>query len=458
MGYADAHVEQPIDYQLSYVFIGDSVIAPEAVPAKEFKRLPQSSSFGVNVGTYWIKLELASSKSNGDLMGFVPTHNVDHMSLYRSVDEELVYIGETGNFVPKEELAYDYRYPAFQFDASDKTETYYLQVKFSKGANFPFRIEPKTLFESNKVYRYIGFSFFYGISLVVLLIHIFYFFKFKDPYYLYYFGFLFTLMFNLLMFDGTLLHFFRPFVWGGKVELVFHVIEEIFLLAFSIHFLGLKQKLPKFVKIAYAFPVLLAIAYFVFSFTGHFVIVAWADTLGICTFLVLWIIGFYYWKSDAYTRFYVIGYLILMPLGLYYFIGYSFGMWPVSGDDSIVKIGSAIDMLIFTFAITYRMKKVGLEKEVRIEELKAEIDTIKSSSREEEYNFYVFLKEHEYTNDTLTLKEIEILQLICEGYTNKEITERNHTSLSTVKTHCNKIFQKFDVGSREAVRNKIGYK
>ncbi len=70
-------------------------------------------------------------------------------------------------------------------------------------------------------------------------------------------------------------------------------------------------------------------------------------------------------------------------------------------------------------------------------------------------SFYVFLKENEYTNEILTLREIELLESIMEGLTNKEIGEKLFISISTVKTHCNKIFHKFQVQNRQELKSKI---
>jgi DNA-binding CsgD family transcriptional regulator len=49
---------------------------------------------------------------------------------------------------------------------------------------------------------------------------------------------------------------------------------------------------------------------------------------------------------------------------------------------------------------------------------------------------------------TLTAKELSILQLICEGKSNKEIAAINFIELSTVKTHINNIYGKLGVKNR----------
>lgn len=50
----------------------------------------------------------------------------------------------------------------------------------------------------------------------------------------------------------------------------------------------------------------------------------------------------------------------------------------------------------------------------------------------------------------LTMREIEVLKLICEGYNSKEIAEELFISINTVETHRKKIIQKFNV------KNSIG--
>jgi LuxR family maltose regulon positive regulatory protein len=50
--------------------------------------------------------------------------------------------------------------------------------------------------------------------------------------------------------------------------------------------------------------------------------------------------------------------------------------------------------------------------------------------------------------EPLTRREVEILQLICAGYSNREIAERLSVTLNTVKKHTSHIYGKLDVKSR----------
>ncbi|MFM9910751.1 MAG: response regulator, partial [Chitinophagaceae bacterium] len=55
----------------------------------------------------------------------------------------------------------------------------------------------------------------------------------------------------------------------------------------------------------------------------------------------------------------------------------------------------------------------------------------------------------------LTNKENEVLELLSKGYLYKEIAERLHITLNTVKQHIHKIYEKLHVGNRTEALNKL---
>ena len=60
----------------------------------------------------------------------------------------------------------------------------------------------------------------------------------------------------------------------------------------------------------------------------------------------------------------------------------------------------------------------------------------------------------EHSFEVLTAKEIQILCLIGEGKSNKEIASIHFIELSTVKTHINNIYCKLSISSRREARLK----
>ncbi len=49
---------------------------------------------------------------------------------------------------------------------------------------------------------------------------------------------------------------------------------------------------------------------------------------------------------------------------------------------------------------------------------------------------------------TLTPREIEVLGLMAEGLSNKQMAERLFVSENTIKTHCSRVFDKLGAGRR----------
>ncbi|WP_101845030.1 response regulator transcription factor [Halobacillus sp. Marseille-P3879] len=67
-------------------------------------------------------------------------------------------------------------------------------------------------------------------------------------------------------------------------------------------------------------------------------------------------------------------------------------------------------------------------------------------------NFENAFKNAEYN---LTDREIEVLKLIRQGYSNKEIGENLFISVNTVKKHIRSLYQKFDVNNRSGLLFKL---
>jgi DNA-binding CsgD family transcriptional regulator len=51
-------------------------------------------------------------------------------------------------------------------------------------------------------------------------------------------------------------------------------------------------------------------------------------------------------------------------------------------------------------------------------------------------------------NSILTLRKIEILELLSQGFTDQEISDRLHISINTVKTHLKQIYKTLEVKNR----------
>jgi DNA-binding NarL/FixJ family response regulator len=61
-----------------------------------------------------------------------------------------------------------------------------------------------------------------------------------------------------------------------------------------------------------------------------------------------------------------------------------------------------------------------------------------------------------YPTDGLTSRECEVLSLIDEGLSNKEIAVRLHIEVATVKNHVHNLLEKLHVASRVEAASQLG--
>jgi DNA-binding NarL/FixJ family response regulator len=68
--------------------------------------------------------------------------------------------------------------------------------------------------------------------------------------------------------------------------------------------------------------------------------------------------------------------------------------------------------------------------------------------------YFILLEENSISTLPLTLREINILQYLNQGYKNKQISENLFISCNTVKTHIKNIYIKLNVNKRIALKEK----
>jgi DNA-binding CsgD family transcriptional regulator len=438
-----------IDFKLSYYHPTNPSVNQVNILTKDFLEMPSSSSLGYQNGEYWFKLVVNSIDK--DLIASVPTHNIDKIELYLLHGKTLIPQGVTGNIVPRNELLIDYKFPSLKLEnLKNGGTTYYLKVNFPKEANFPLYITTQSELYETRINNQSFNSFFYGLVLMVLILNGFFYFKLRNTVFLYYTLFLFSMTIGILLYDGSFINLFRANSFGTHIEFLARLTEAISLLLFSIVFLGLEYKSSIFAKSTTIFPVIMVAFYFIFLITGQFIFEALGDVLGISVFFILWIIGIKQIRTVPYAKFYVLGYLLILPVGAYYFLGYGFGLWEISGDIKLAKIASFIDILVFTYALTYRMKIKDEENIRMVEELKVYMTESSLNIENSETDPYLqLLVENELTIEPLTRKEIEVLKALNKGLSNKEISDQLFISINTVKTHNRNIYGKFEIRSRK---------
>ncbi len=110
-----------------------------------------------------------------------------------------------------------------------------------------------------------------------------------------------------------------------------------------------------------------------------------------------------------------------------------------------IIIDRAFEIYIGSIALIFTLLGIWLALKFS----KPKVNTVvveKEIYRSSASNFKV--NEEELNKLGLSKRELEVLQLMAEGLSNQEIGERLFLSLSTVKTHTSRLFEKLDVKRR----------
>ncbi len=104
----------------------------------------------------------------------------------------------------------------------------------------------------------------------------------------------------------------------------------------------------------------------------------------------------------------------------------------------------AFDIYIGAIALTFTL--LGIWLALKISRPKTNTVFIEKIVYQSTFNFSM---DHAALAETgLSTRELEVLQLMAKGLSNKDIADELFLSLNTIKTHCSKIFEKMEVNSR----------
>ena len=450
--------QKEIDFKIQYIELKETDNYNNLLNTK-LKDFPKSNNLGIANGSYWFKIVFEKTPLINELIAYIPTHNIDKIEVYKKGEKKISYVTSLGNSVLRKNLVLDYQFPSFVINLeSDKKTTYFLKVHFVKEANFPMKVFKENEFLNHIITKKTINSFYYGTCIIIILLNLFSFLRLKDNIYLFYSLFLTSLMINFLMYDGSLINLFRGNEFYYSLELLIHISNEIWFILFSIKFLNLHRKNPIATRLFFIFPLAVIVLYACYYYNKNFTFIAISDAIGISLFPILWLYGIHNMKKMVYARFYVLGYFLLVPLSVFFIIGYPFGFWKVDGDMTIVKIASWLDVFVFTYALAYRMKvknRKDSSEILELQQLVEETKQIKMDSINSPNPYLMLLKDNNFSNNPLTLREIDIVSLLNEGNTNKLIGEKLYISMNTVKSHIRNIYSKMDVKNRNELKEKM---
>lgn len=343
----------------------------------------------------------------------------------------------------------------------NENPVYYLRTHFKRQVHFPLNVYTTTQFFKAEEKKNLGFGLYYGVALMVFILNIIFYISLKDSTFLYYSIFMICINFSFTGFDGVVyLGFSQDFF--DDYFIIFHLLIQIFGALFASNFLNLRFFYPKLDLFGKYFIIIPTIFYFIYYITNNFLYFAIADFLGLLVLAYYWSMGILMYRKEEFAKFFVIGYCMALFAALFYLTPLNFGFSAISASFNQLKFGNIIEMLVLTYAITYRVKKLQEENNGYRTELQLYLSEIyglkeqlkNASTTEKETSLNSKIEEIKTTYD-LTEREVDILLHITKGFSNKQIAEKLFISVNTVKYHTKNLYEKLDVKKRTEISSKI---
>lgn len=269
----------------------------------------------------------------------------------------------SASFKKIEEISYT-RYPSFRLDEFEEYPIY-LYVNFEKEAYFPLQITSEENFAKANQQSLFKLGAYYGFAIMVIIINLMCFFLFDEKVFLYYGGVLTTLTLSFFYTDGLfrLLGFENTFTIY-YLEPLLHLSVALFTAYFATKFLKLEDMMP---KLKWITTTLIGAA--IISFTSYWMTDVWlyaaiGNAFVWVVLLNYLIAGATLFKHKVYAQFYVIAYSLPFVLMVDYYVLAGFGVRFLDISSSHMKIAGALEMLVLTYAIMYRMRAIKEEKEM----------------------------------------------------------------------------------------------
>ncbi|MHC5352754.1 LuxR C-terminal-related transcriptional regulator [Myroides sp. LJL115] len=387
-------------------------------------------------------------------------------SLYTFKQDSLVQI------LPNVDLAFNpikSRYPIFNF-IPQSTE-FFLNIKQNSPTSLHLVIHEISQFGQKTLIDILVLSMYYGFAIMCIIFNLSYYLLFRDVKFASY----------VLLQIGILLAFFYKdgmvyYFSNGEYTLpyftLFNTGMTCFLACiFTYYFLNLRPLLASFKKA-------LVISFIVYVIlVALFISTKW--TLVLLAIKLVWFILAFWclaqcfknFKDNAYARFLGANFVLFILVGA----GYSLSLVaPYSFlkifNIQTLRIVSIIEILNITFVLLIKVRGIHKQNALFKAEIRHYLSLIQLDKKyilqnvkdqNQELDSFEILQDNierqvitELQNSfDLSQREIEVLSLIWQGDSNKEIADKLFLSVHTIKYHVGNLYTKLEVKNRMQVRS-----
>ena len=408
---------------------------------KDFKPL-SGALLGFNSSYYWFKVDINLLSRSRNVALMLNETAVDFIEVYSG--EKLMYSRSEGiwfNPVVKGMLL--------------NGEPIYLKIKFHNQVFFDLQLVDSTKIREKENLNLFSNGWYYGFVFMVFVVNLFFYFSLKNEPFLSYALFVASINLGISFFDGMLE------LWFGSVQIeaiipLIHFLIGLTGFWFATGFLNLNQLFPKAKYVGYGTLLVSAISYTTFMVSQSFLFIAVADLLVFLLLMFYWVMGIVVVRKQEFAIFFVVGYVLVLLAGFFHVVPMNFGLHLFPFPIEIVKVGAVFEMLILTYAITYKVKIMQEENSSMKDELKnyiakllsfeerLSLDDSNTNPGEAVSNKIKKLA----TEFDLTDREVDVLLCIANQSTNSKIAEELFISVNTVKYHTRNIYQKLNINSK----------
>ncbi len=423
----------------------------------------QCNSSDFNIGfsknSHWFKFKPSSNCS------FFKINNseIDSLEIFFLLKESTVIKKSAGSLISFNSREIKNRYPVFSIPAT--TEYIYVKIKSELKIDLSFEFLNSNELHSSYTIDLLLFALLNTIFLIMLIYNSFLFFHLKQRIYALYSAYLLSLIATSLCITGYVYQFvlvenYWINYYATNLSVSFMLITFCLftrealqlnknqqwinngLIAMAI--IGLTCMTLTFivpralvVKLLHVFPIIAMLL----ALAGAIVCIK---------------------KGFKPAKYYLIGWSCFLVGALFVQINAWIGLPNNIVLSNLSFIGAALESIFFSYTISTKMRDYLVQidsSNKKIELFEDEVSELRSLLLK---RTPAKIREHLIDADTinnyllspLSEREVEVLQLIATGKTNKVVADELHVSINTIKTHIKNIYEKLGASNRTEAVNK----
>ncbi|UXP31567.1 LuxR C-terminal-related transcriptional regulator [Reichenbachiella agarivorans] len=425
---------------IQYLHIDTTLHEVKQLEDKQWINYTEPIYEGTNNGIYWFKIEIPASSDTYVIT--IPESHITRASLYQG-ENEIAPVANT-------------RYLSFLVRASPSTTSYYLRVNCRLEARVPLSVEKSAAYYSAEQYEFLSMGIYYGVVISVIFINLFSFFSFGNKGFIQYLFMPIGMSINSVYKDGIFALLLGPVGINEYLEPTLNSVLVITCIFCIDSYLRINRHYPRLYRFGIGLVILSQLLNVGVLLTkGSFWFYVSTELVILMALDIFWLSGFLLWRKtkSLESGWFSLAYGLPLFVAHGYYLSPYFGLHFMNVSFVWYKVGSVFEMAIFTYAIMHQSKKISLknqEMRQKIVDYTTQLTKLHERPNEKEAQTLELIKRYRFT-----LKEIEILQDIADGSTNKEIAEKHFISQNTVKYHIRNIFEKLDVNNRKEAGDKL---